>query len=48
MGNRLIYGNYTDGYDIVNINGQNIPIDYSTALFTTSLNFINVITNSHF
>ena len=42
MGNRLIYGNYTDGYDIVNINGQNIPIDYSTALFTTSLSFISL------
>ncbi len=42
MGNRLIYGNYTDGYDIVNINGQNIPIDYSTSLFTTSLSLINL------
>ncbi len=42
MGNRLIYGNYTDGYDIVNINGQNIPIDYSTSLFTTSLSLISL------
>tara|TARA_B100001094_G_scaffold295857_1_gene317539 strand:+ start:4737 stop:9629 length:4893 start_codon:yes stop_codon:yes gene_type:complete len=30
QGNRLIYGNYVDGYDIVNENGQKIPINYST------------------
>ena len=30
QGNRLIYGNYVDGYDIVNQNGQTIPILYNT------------------
>ena len=30
QGNRLIYGNYVDGYDIVNQNGQKIPIEYIT------------------
>ena len=30
QGNRLIYGNYVDGYDIVNQNGQKIPISYRT------------------
>lgn len=31
QGNRLIYGNYVDGYDIVNANGQKIPISYVTS-----------------
>ena len=30
QGNRLIYGNYVDGYDIANINGQNIAVNYNT------------------
>ena len=30
QGNRLIYGNYVDGYDIEDANGQSIPIDYTT------------------
>ena len=30
QGNRLIYGNYVDGYDIVNQNGQKIPINFNT------------------
>ena len=30
QGNRLIYGNYIDGYDITNANGQKIPINYRT------------------
>ena len=30
QGNRLIYGNYVDGYDVVNENGQKIPINYTT------------------
>ena len=30
QGNRLIYGNYVDGYDIEDANGQSIPIDYAT------------------
>lgn len=42
MGNRLIYGNYTDNFDIVNINGQNIPMDYSTAHIEQELDFKSV------
>jgi hypothetical protein len=30
MGNRLIYGNYIDQYDIVTADGQQIPIDFTT------------------
>jgi len=39
MGNRLMYGNYVDGYDIVNSRKQRIPIDYSTALNSIPLDF---------
>ena len=39
MGNRLMYGNYVDGYDIVNSRKQKIAIDYSTALNSIPLDF---------
>tara|TARA_B100000767_G_C19777477_1_gene543541 strand:+ start:3813 stop:8600 length:4788 start_codon:yes stop_codon:yes gene_type:complete len=43
MGNRLIYGNYSDGFDIVNSRKQNIPLDFSTVLFETTLDFNNLV-----
>ena len=39
QGNRLIYGNYTDGYNIVNTAGNNIPINFTTSLFTNDILF---------
>mgnify|MGYP004448627163 FL=1 len=39
MGNRLIYGNYVDGYNITNENDQKIAIDYSTELVTKNVGF---------
>ena len=39
MGNRLMYGNYTDGYDITNANGQEISIDFSTELDVNRIDF---------
>jgi len=39
QGNRLIYGNYTDGYDIVNSSGQNIPINFTSSLVTNDILF---------
>ncbi|MCP4255594.1 MAG: hypothetical protein GY775_19745 [Candidatus Scalindua sp.] len=42
MGNRLIYGNYTDNFNIENINGQNIPIDFSTAHLQQETDFKTV------
>ena len=39
QGNRLIYGNYTDGYDIVNSAGQNIAVNFTTSLFTNDILF---------
>tara|TARA_R110002167_G_scaffold306442_1_gene511080 strand:- start:11884 stop:16680 length:4797 start_codon:yes stop_codon:yes gene_type:complete len=39
MGNRLVYGNYIDQYDIVTKNGIDIPIDFSvTAISNTIIN----------
>jgi hypothetical protein len=32
MGNRLMYGNYVDGYDIIDNNGQDVRFDYTTEL----------------
>jgi len=37
MGNRLMYGNYVDGYNIVNENGKPIYLNYDLSLITQSL-----------
>jgi len=37
MGNRLMYGNYVDGYDIVNKDGADIYLDYDLELISESL-----------
>ena len=34
MSNRLIYGNYIDGYDLKDINGQDLNLKYSTKLLS--------------
>jgi len=39
QGNRLIYGNYTDGYDIINSSGQDMAINFTTSLITKDLLF---------
>tara|TARA_R110002073_G_scaffold25307_2_gene84050 strand:- start:2408 stop:6775 length:4368 start_codon:yes stop_codon:yes gene_type:complete len=38
MGNRLMYGNYVDGYDVVSESGQPIYLDYDLSLITENLN----------
>ena len=37
MGNRLMYGNYVDGYDVANSVGKQIDIDYDLTLVSSSL-----------
>jgi len=37
MGNRLMYGNYIDGYDITNENGKEIYLDYDIDLISEAL-----------
>ena len=39
MGNRLIYGNYVDGYNMTNANGGRISVDYSTSLKSEDIDF---------
>ena len=39
MGNRLMYGNYTDGFNITNENDQKINIDYTTELDSSNVDF---------
>ena len=34
MGNRLMYGNYTEGYDLIDNSGQNIKLEYFTELIS--------------
>ncbi len=36
MGNRLMYGNYTEGYDLVDSNNQKIRLDFFTELSSAS------------
>ena len=39
LGNRLMYGNYTDGFDITNENGQEISINFDTKVLSETINF---------
>ena len=32
MGNRIVYGNYVDGYDLIDANGDPVKIDFETEL----------------
>lgn len=34
MGNRLMYGNYVEGYDLVDSSGRAVSLDYATSLVT--------------
>jgi hypothetical protein len=37
MGNRIMYGNYVDGYDLVDANGYPTKLEYSTQLVTEEI-----------
>ena len=37
MGNRLMYGNYVEGYNLVDINKQPTRLEYSTSLISTPI-----------
>ena len=39
MGNRLMYGNYFDGYDLVDNNGTAIKLEYTTELLSEQVEF---------
>ena len=37
MGNRLMYGNYVEGYDLVDENANPVMFEYTTALITEEI-----------
>lgn len=45
MGNRLMYGNYVDGYDIKDENGNIIDIDYDLSLISEEVGFVELPVN---
>jgi hypothetical protein len=42
MGNRLIYGNYIDGYDLIDNNGQPIKLEYNIDLINESIGSVSL------
>ena len=42
LGNRIFYGNYTDGYDIKDVNGNNIKLDYGLELVSSDVGLENI------
>ena len=36
MSNRLVYGNYTEGYDLIDVSGNKLRLEYYTELITES------------
>jgi hypothetical protein len=38
MGNRIMYGNYVDGYNLVDKNGQDVRFEYSANLISQEIN----------
>ena len=44
MGNRLMYGNYVEGYDLIDSQGQPIKFEYSTSLVSTEIGLTTTTT----
>ena len=42
MGNRLVYGNYVDGYDLIDGNGNDVQLDYSVQLRTAEVGVTDI------
>ena len=42
MGNRLMYGNYVEGYDLIDKNGQPIKLEYQANFITEDIGTINI------
>lgn len=42
MGNRLMYGNYVEGYDLIDKNGANVKFEYYTDLVTKDIGLYNL------
>lgn len=44
MGNRLMYGNYVDGYDLIDKNSYPVLLEYTTSIVTEEINTVLVPT----
>ena len=42
MGNRLMYGNYVDGYDLIDLYGAPVKLEYTANLITESVDLTNI------
>ena len=42
MGNRLVYGNYVEGYDLKDKNENNVNFDFSTSLTTNEISSVSL------
>ena len=45
MGNRLVYGNYFEGYDLVDSDGSRINFDFSTNVQSEEINYTSISSN---
>jgi len=45
MGNRLMYGNYVEGYDLIDGNGEPLKLEYTTDLISQDIGLTNTDTN---
>ena len=48
MGNRLVYGNYTEGYNLIDINSSALTLNYSISLQSTSLGGYELTTSNQY
>ncbi|QDP61295.1 MAG: putative structural protein [Prokaryotic dsDNA virus sp.] len=46
MGNRLMYGNYVEGYDLIDNTGQALRLDYQAILRSQNLGFYSLTTST--
>lgn len=46
MGNRLMYGNYVEGYDLIDKNGQPVKFEYSANFITEKIGLVNIPDNT--
>ena len=45
MGNRLVYGNYTEGYDLVDSGGSKVKFEFQSSLLSEIINFYSLPAN---
>ncbi len=46
MGNRLMYGNYVEGYDLIDGNGQPVKLEYDANFITEEIGLTNLTDNT--